>query len=324
MPGLLPNNDIKQVCIVGAGGVGGYYGAKIASAFQMNPAAGRQVSFIARGKHLEAIRQKGITLKTPEQTINSRPAIATSDIRDIPAPDLVLLCTKSYDLAEAVKPIKTIVADYTIIMPLLNGIDIYERIRAILPEGIVLPACVYLGTHIESPGVISQNGGNGIILSGPDPGRPEYTGEGVRRFFRETGIGFDWQPSPYPAIWGKFIFIAAFGLVTAAYDRSLGEVMADTTLKQTATGIMQEIEAIARRKKIGLADDIVEKTLHKAFNFPFEPRTSYQRDVKAWPKPNESDLYGGAILRESAKLGLPAPHTQEVYSRILTMTGEMK
>ena len=107
----------------------------------------------------------------------------------------------------------------TVIIPLLNGVDIVERIRAILDKGIVLPACLYLGTHIESPGVINQSGGNGIIIFGPDPKYPEYSGENVKAFFQKTGIKYEWYDDPLPKIWEKYMFIAAFGLVTALYRR---------------------------------------------------------------------------------------------------------
>ena len=98
-----------------------------------------------------------------------------------------MLCVKSYDLNQAVAAIETVANDNTVIIPLLNGVDIYERIRVILDGGIFLPACLYLGTYIESPGVINQSGGNRIIIFGPDEKKPEYSGEKVKVFFRRPG-----------------------------------------------------------------------------------------------------------------------------------------
>ena len=311
------SEDIRQICIYGVGGVGGYYGGKIAEALQKDQSKKREIYFIARGEHLEAIRQNGITVKTPERIIKGVPAGATDDIGEIPAPDLILLCTKSYDLQAAVRNIKTKIKENTVVIPLLNGIDIYERIRTDLESGIVLPSCVYLGTHIEYPGVISQSGGNGIILSGKDPQFPLFTADEVLQFFSETGIGFDWNDNPYPAIWEKFIFIAAFGLVTAFSGKSLGEVMEDKELVNTADGIIREIIAIAEKKDVQLPEDIGEKAMKKASAFPYEARTSYQRDVESWPKPNEGDLYGGSILRQGKALGVATPFTETIYQKIL-------
>jgi 2-dehydropantoate 2-reductase len=315
--------DIKRICIYGVGGVGGYYGGKIAEAFQKDNLNKREIYFIARGEHLKAIQKNGITVKTPDCIIKSVPTGATDDISEIPVPDLILLCTKSYDLKAAVKNIKTQITENTVLIPLLNGIDIYERMRSDLETGIVLPSCVYLGTHIEYPGVISQNGGNGVILSGKDPQFPLFTATGVRQFFKEVDIGFNWNDSPYPAIWEKFIFIAAFGLVTAFSGKSLGEIMEDKELVHTADGIIQEIIAIAEKKAIELPEDICERVMKKAAVFPYNTRTSYQRDVELWPKPNEGDLYGGAILRQGAALGVATPVTETIYQEILHREGKL-
>jgi 2-dehydropantoate 2-reductase len=309
--------NIKRVCIYGTGGVGGYFGGRIAEAFQQDKSDKREIYFIARGKHLEALQRNGITVKTPERIIKSIPTKAAQYFHEIPDPDLILLCTKSYDLKAAVKDIKTKTKENTVIIPLLNGIDIYERIRTDLESGMVLPSCVYLGTHIETPGIISQSGGNGIILSGKDPQFPLYTAENVRQFFKELGIGFEWNDSPYPAIWEKFIFIAAFGLVTASSGAVLGEVVKKKELNEAARGIIREIVTIAGKKNVKLPEDIVERSMKKAGNFPYETRTSFQRDVESWPKPNEGDLFGAAILREGVKFGIPTPFTEKTYSRVL-------
>jgi len=312
------------VCIFGTGGVGGYYGGKIAAAFHLDKTKKREVYFIARGEHLKAIRQNGIIVKTPGGIIRTAPTQALQDFAKIPAPDLILLCTKSYDLNAAIDTIKARITENTVVIPLLNGIDIYERIRAVLEKGFVLPSCVYLGTHIESPGVINQSGGNGIILSGKDPRFPLYTAGNVRQFFQEIGIGFEWNENSYPAIWEKFIFIAAFGLVTAFSRKTLGEVMENDKLKQMVSDLIQEIVAIAEKKDVALPADIITKTLNKAHSFPHEARTSYQRDVESGPKPDEGDLFGGAILREGAAWRIPTPVTETVYSRILRLEDNQK
>lgn len=125
--------------------------------------------------------------------------MATDDLHETP-PDLFLLCVKSYDLDNVVKVISSKVSQETVIVPLLNGADIYERIRANLDKGIVLPACVYVGTHIEKPGVISQNGGEGTILFGKDPRLPQFTPEKVMNFFTSVGINSKLNDDPSTAI----------------------------------------------------------------------------------------------------------------------------
>ena len=309
--------DIKRVCIYGTGGVGGLFGGRIAEVFNGNPQfQDYAVYFIARGEHLKAIKQHGIIVKTPDRTISAKPNLATDDIREIPPPDLILLCVKGYDLPQAAAAIKLVINHNTVIIPLLNGVDIVERIRTVLDNGIVLPACLYVGTHIESPGVISQSGGNGIIIFGPDRKHPEYSGDSVRDFFQKTGIKYEWYDDPLPKIWEKYLFIAAFGLVTAAYGESLGEVVKNAEHLSMARSITTEIYAVAGKKNINLPADIIEISMNKAANFPGEAKTSYQRDIESGSKNNEGDLFGGAIIREGKALGIPTPVTEAVYKKI--------
>ena len=150
---------IRKICIYGVGGVGGYFGGKIATKLNSDKEMGRELYFIARNEHLNVIKSNGITVITPEQTVDGKPTLATNDINDIPNPDLFLICVKSYDLEEVIKSIIPKVSKTTVVIPLLNGVDIYDRIRIHLDNGIVLPACIFLGTHIVRPGVIKQNAG---------------------------------------------------------------------------------------------------------------------------------------------------------------------
>ena len=315
---MVDNNfpDIKKVCIYGTGGVGGYFGGKIAEAFSQTRYKDHEVYFIARGAHLAAIRQHGLKVKTPDRIYSVQPTLAVDDIREISAVDLILLCVKSYDLNQSVTAIKPVIKDNTCIIPLLNGVDINERIRAILDKGVVLPACLYVGTHIESPGVISQSGGSGIIYLGVDPRNPEYSGETVKTFFQKTDIRYEWFNDPLPPIWEKYMFIAAFGMVTALYHESLGESIANAEHKEVIRGIMTEIHAIAQRKGIDLPADIVEQSINKATNFPFAARTSYQRDIENQSRFNEGDLYGGTIIRVGKAVGIATPVTESVYKQI--------
>jgi 2-dehydropantoate 2-reductase len=218
----------------------------------------------------------------------------------------------------AVEAIKPKISHETIIVPLLNGADIYERIRANLDSGIVFPACVYVGTHIQSPGIISQSGGDGRILFGKDPGFPEFEPDNVIRFFEQMRVEFRWNDNPFQAIWTKYIFIAAFGLVTVYTGKTLGETLADAEDKRLIRQIMQEISAIAEKKNIYLPANIVEESIDKANNFPYETKTSYLRDVEAKGRLNEGDLFGGTIIREGESLEVPTPVSKFIYSEIQT------
>jgi 2-dehydropantoate 2-reductase len=311
-----PSSQINSVCVYGVGGVGGYIGGKMANTAHHRPESPHKIYFIARGEHLDVIQRNGIQVVTPEETITGVPASATDDIDEIPPPDLYLLCVKSYDLDKAVASITPKVHERTLIIPLLNGADIYDRIRSRLEAGIVLPACIYVGTHIEKPGVIHRSGGDGVILCGKDPKFPRFNPEPVTGFFKEMGINFQWNEDPFPAIWEKYIFIAAFGLITAHTGKTLGQIMKDDESRQAVRSIMMEIRAIAKSKGVRLPENIIEASIDKANNFPFDTKTSYQRDVETKGSVNEGDIYGGTIVRMGEDLGVATPATQTVYTQI--------
>ena len=305
----------ERICVVGVGGVGGYLGGHMAYSIERQPALGRQIYFVARGPHLAAIQRNGLMLNTSKRSgLICNPTLATDNLLEIPTPDLYLVCVKSYDLDAVVHAIKKNMQPDTVILPLLNGVDIYERIRGTLADGLVLPACVYIGTHIESPGVITQRGGDGAILCGPDPELPDFDPHALSAVFEQSQLDFTWHPDPYPAIWQKYVFIAAFGLVTAHSGKTLGQTLADEEDRKQVSAIIEEIAAIARGRGIVLPDDIVTASFNKARHFPPETRTSYQRDVETVGKENEGDLFGGAIMRMGQQLGIPTPATAALYA----------
>jgi len=314
--------QIKNICIFGLGGVGGVFGGKIAHAIAQEKDTGKKVFFIARGKHLEEIKRSGLILNTPEaKGLICKPTLATDNIADIPQPDLYLMCVKSYDLDEATLTIKKNIGNSTLVIPLLNGVDIYGRIRNHLKAGIVLPGCAYVGTHIEKPGVVTQLGGPGLLICGKDPSFPDFDPKGVIDLFEHASINFTWNDDASPALWQKFVFIAGYGLVTAYTAKTIGQVLADPEAKEMTQNVMEEIAAVAKKKGVRLADSIVTDSLQTGNNFPHETKTSYQRDIEAKSKRNEGDLFGGTIIRLGKELGVSTPVTESLYSKIQEAIG---
>jgi len=310
------NRKINNICIYGMGGIGGYFGGKLVHAISKLQILDKKVFFIARGEHLAEIKKNGLILNTIEESgMVCRADLATDNIMDIPTPDLCLICVKSYGLEKAVQDLARVITKDTIVIPLLNGVDIYERIRSILSIGIILPACVYVGTHIEKPGMVSQAGGDGIILFGKDPAYPEYYPAEVVDLFSATKLNFKWNDDAYPEIWEKYMFIAAFALVTAWAGKTIGEVMENEDLKLHIKLIMNEIYLLSEKKHIGLATDIVEVSLNKAYKFPFQAKTSYQRDVEKGFH-NEGILFGDTIIKMGKAANIPTPVTEKIYFEI--------
>jgi 2-dehydropantoate 2-reductase len=302
-----------EIGIIGVGGVGGYFGGKLT---QILPnSKNLHVYFVARGAHLLEINKNGLLLDTDEGSMTCTPTLATDAIKDLPQLDVCLVCVKGYDLDKVASQLKPKIAKNTLILPLLNGVDIYERIRSVIQDGIVLPACVYVATHIEKPGKVTQRGASCIIHFGNDP-QKSYVDPQFFELFKKANIKFDWTGNPYPKIWGKFIFISSFGLVTACFNKTLGEVIQSDELSSHVKDIMAEIYTIALQKRVDLSPTIIDESFETGKKLPFEAKTSFQRDYENREKPDERDIFGGTIIRLGEQLGIKTETTKMIYKLI--------
>ncbi len=304
-----------NICFFGVGGVGGYYGTLLTRYF--NETGKGNTYFIARGKHKDAILDKGLLLKKEggKEEILIKPYFCTDIVNDLPVFDIVVVSVKGYDLDSVTKELNKITDENSIILPLLNGADIYDRMRQHLTKGYILPSCVYLGTHIDSPGVIFQKGGSCKIAIGKDPLFPEFYPDKLINLFKNADILIEYFNDVNVEIWTKYIFIASFALVTATYKKTIGEVANDEKLGIIVKNIMQEIALIANALKIELPSNIVETSFSKADQFPFETKTSFQRDVETKGRQSEWDLFGGTIIRYAERFNLPADNTKETLDK---------
>ncbi len=306
-----------NVCFYGVGGVGGYYAVLLSRFF--NKTGKGNTFFIARGQHKDAILEKNLLLKKDggKEEILVKPYFCSDSVDDLPVFDIVVVSVKGYDLDNVTKEVDRITDNNSIILPLLNGADIYERMRQHLRKGYILPSCLYLGTHIESPGIIFQNGGSGRISIGKDPLYPDFYPEKLIDLFKSAGILIEFFEDVNIEIWTKFIFIAPFALVTATHKKTIGETAADKNLGILVKNIMREIALIAKALKIELPSDIVEKSFLKVSQFPFETKTSFQRDVETKGRQSEWDLFGGTVIRYAERFNIPVNNTKTTLDKLL-------
>jgi 2-dehydropantoate 2-reductase len=306
-----------KICFYGVGGVGGYFGSLITQKLSNS----NDIYFIARGNHKDVINSQGLTLKKSggEEIIIAKPKLCTNEINEIPICDIIIVSVKSYDLPIVSEELNQISNKETIILPLLNGVDINERIREKLNTGIVMKSCVYVGTHIESPGVIYQKGGSCKISIGPDPKNKACSPEKLLNLLKNGNINFEWNINVQEAIWSKYIFIASFGLVTSTFDKTLGEIIQDKILLEKTKAIMNEVLEVSKKLNVNLNSDIVNKSIEKANQFPFETKTSFQRDIEKKGVINERDLFGGTLIKYSDKFEIDIPNIKSIYSRLNKM-----
>ncbi|WP_316841176.1 2-dehydropantoate 2-reductase [Pedobacter gandavensis] len=308
-------NTIKKLTVIGLGGVGGYFGFKLANRYSNQEEL--SISFVARGETFEIVKKSGLTLLSPEhENPIAHPAGIYQQFSEIPDTDVFLICVKEYDLEKVCLELKDKIKTDTVILPLMNGVDIYERIRKVITNGIVLPACVYVASHIKEKGTVEHKGNAGKIVLGNDPKNPDYDAQQLVDLMKSAGIDIQYKTDAFPDIWTKFFFIASFGLVSARYNQSIGQINEVPELRERATLIMEEIKAIATRKNIAIPAEIIENTFNKAATFPYATPTSLQLDIQAKKEQTELELFAGAIMDYGKALELPVLESTRIYEEI--------
>ena len=305
----------KHIVIIGLGGVGGYFGFKISQTNESNKQD--KISFVARAKTYEIVKERGLCLHSSEHKNSiTKPDAIYQSISEIQNPDLVLICVKEYDLENVCKQLSEVIPKRTVLLPMMNGADIYDRIRKIIPNNPILPSCVYVASHIKEKGIVEHKGKAGQLIFAKDPEHPFENIDWVLDLLQSSNINFDFKENSQIDIWTKFIFIASFGLVTAKHNSSIGEVCSVELQKEEARETMIEIKLIADKKGILLQEDIIQKTFEKASSFPPKTPTSLQLDVNSGKENNELELFAGAILYYGEELNINTPFTEKIYREI--------
>ena len=246
-----------KIAVIGVGGVGGYIGAKLAAVGSKDLA----VCFVARGEHLKAIQERGLTVQSRDFAggkINVKPWIATDRLGDLWQAEVFIVTVKGYDLAKVALDLKPLVKKETVILPLLNGADIYDRLRRVIPNGIILPGCIYISAHLGAAGTVNHTSTPGRIILGKDPKHPDFVPEALLQVFNKAKLDYVWKENAACDIWEKYIFISAFSLVSACYERTIGEILADPALLEITVGIMKEVFRIALARGIALPEQVVD------------------------------------------------------------------
>ncbi len=302
-----------RIGIVGIGGVGGYYGGKLA--LEYGPSKEHDIVFIARGEHLEAIRRKGLRLITVEGEYTAEPTLATDSPAEIGRLDLVLFCVKSYGLEEAARMISGNIHENTIVIPLLNGVNITERLKAALPRGTVLRGTVYIGSNIIAPGEVRQAGGSCQLIFGPDDNADVEKYRPIEGLLKKAGIKAELTADIAVPIWTKYIFVSPLAGLTSMLGKTFGEILQDPEGLDMLEGLLKEIEAVARARGVNLPPDIVKASIGKVSSFPFATKTSMQRDYEKG-NPIEIDIFMEYIVKSGRELGISTPLHERVYAAL--------
>ena len=303
-----------RIGIIGVGGVGGFYGGKLA--LKHAGRRGHEVIFYTRGAHLEAIRKDGLKLVTVDGEYTVRPMQATDNPAEMGPLDLAIFCTKSYGLEDAARAVAGNLGAESVVLPLLNGVDITDRLRAVLPRGEVLYGGVFISSAIQGPGVVKQAGGTGQLFFGPDNRADVEKFRPIEALLRDAGIKAELSADPLLPLWTKYIFIGPMAGVTSLTGKPFGGVLADADDRALIEGMMKEIEAVARGKGVHFPPDIVEASLGKAAAFAPTTKTSMQLDYERGNR-TELDIFTAYMVRAGKELGIPVPLHRKVYAELM-------
>ena len=300
-----------KILVYGAGGVGGYFGARLAE-------SGNKVSFIARGEHMRAIKESGLQLESINGNITVYSELVTNDINEVGTPDLVLLGVKSWQLPEVASELKKIISKDTIVLPLQNGADNYEKLTEILPKENVLAGLCFIVSYIEKPGKIKHASFEPRIVFGEADNSQSERISMISNLFSEARIDFLNPENIQLEIWKKFLFICTIsgigGLTRVSIDKIRNSAYLFDLMKQTSA----EIRSVANAKDIPLNNEHIEKAFQIIENQPEGTTASTQRDIMEG-KPSEIENFNGYIVREGERLGIKTPVNKMIYECLKPM-----
>jgi 2-dehydropantoate 2-reductase len=301
-----------KIVIFGAGGVGGYFGARLAQ-------AGQEVVFIARGEHLRAIRQNGLRIESILGDFAIQPAKASDDPAEIGMVDLVLLGVKAWQVPEAAEAMKPLIGAQTVVLPLQNGVDAPSQLEAVLGCEHVLAGLCRLSVLIAAPGVIRHVGIPPTIAFGELDAQPSARVESLRQVFaRCQGLTVNVPPDIKVALWEKFMFITSVSGLGAATRQPISGFRSLPETRRLLLTVLEEVAVVARAKGIALADDAVSRTLVIIDGLPPATLASMQNDIKN-SRPSELESQTGAVVRMGREAGVPTPVNEFLYAILLPM-----
>ncbi len=301
-----------RIAVVGIGGVGGFIGGKLAARF--DDSENVEVVLAARGKNEKAIRADGLKLITTHGEQIVKPKLVTKNAAEIGEADLILLCTKEYDLEETVASLKNCISKRTAILPLLNGVDTQERIARILPNAEIWQGCIYIVSRLITPGVIQETGNICLMYFGNEKGETEKL-QFVETVFKQVGIDAHLSDEISAKMWEKFIFISSIATATSYLNTSFGGILNNAEYKNILLQLLAEIKQVAEAKKINFSGNAVQQTLDKLSGLPFEATSSMHTDFSNGKKAELQSLVG-YVVEQAKKLNVPTPIYDKIYEAL--------
>lgn len=301
-------SDITNITVIGSGGVGGYFGGKLAQ-------AGYRVTFVARGRHLEMINSVGLTVKSILGDFHLDNVTAVEKIADAGSSDLIILGVKSWQVPEIASQLTPLLKPGTTILPLQNGIMAADQLVEALGSQYVIGGLCRIFSKIDKPGVINHFGHTPSIDFGELDGQLSPRIQQIKAMFDKAQVKTTARQDIRAELWRKLLFICTSGLL-AVTNSNYGDVRRHPETRWMLQTLLTEIYTVAKAAGINLEDDCVTKTMAFIDNFPPDMNCSLTRDI--WEgKPSEIEYQNGSIVKIAEKLGIDVPVNKFIYYSIL-------
>ncbi|WP_257350400.1 ketopantoate reductase family protein [Pseudalkalibacillus decolorationis] len=293
-----------KIGVAGAGAVGGYFGGMLAN-------AGHEVIFLARGQHLQSMKENGMRIETSEGNFNVKGTFS-DDVRDFRKVDLVLFCVKSTGTSSVAKQLKFVLSETANLLVMQNGVDNEETLSDIFGRERVLSTATYVSASVKEPGVISQFGSPRLPIGSLTHASEEAAKEVVDAF-NHAGVKSWFSSDIMTAKWKKLLWNITFNPLSAVVNADVGQILDDPLLRQTAETALRETCLVAEAKDINVDSEVIEQILESAEKRARNHKTSMLQD-RLQGKRMEVESICGYLVREGDKLGVETPVLQSIYS----------
>ena len=304
------NRSVMKIAVIGAGGVGGYFGGRLAK-------ANFDVTFLARGEHLREIRQNGLRVKSIKGDFTVENAQATDSISGIGPADIIILAVKAWQVRDISLELGSILKKGTIVLPLQNGVVTAEELAENIPSENIIGGLCKIISKVESPGVICHFALDPIVIFGEFGSRGTERAELLKSVFDRAGVNSLISDDITAELWKKFIAICVSGLL-AVTKTNYGELRELKETRQMMTELIREIYTLSQHLRVNIEPEFPDKLISLIDTYPRETTSSLTRDV--WEgKPSEIEYQNGTVVRLGEKYGVATPVNRFVYNCILPM-----
>lgn len=301
-----------RIAVYGTGGVGGYFGGRLAQ-------AGEEVTFIARDEHLQALQKRGLKVDSIKGDFSLHPVQATDSPAEVGVVDVILVGVKAWQVSAAAQAMRPMVGPETLVVPLQNGVEAPTLLAEVLGAEHVLGGLCGLISFVAGPGHIRHTGIEPFVQFGELDNRPSERSDRLRQTFtRAVGVNVEIPPNIQVALWHKFLFIVCLSGVGAVTRAPIGVLRNLPQTRQMLRQVMQEVFDVAQAQAIALPQDIVNKSLTRIDGLPPGGTASMQRDIMAG-RPSELEAQNGAVVRLGQEVDVATPLNAFIYHSLLPL-----